>query len=156
MFDLVRQSETQMPAPEFTEQRVLAAFSPYLSEDQMQQLRSMAIAGADVPLPGKLGGCAVLEKQLQSIVDPGFDQSASFAAKRVIGVVNDGPAYRAGIREGQELFRWSIYNDDPSKDALLGVAVDGQKRMVTFSPVKQVPLEQYRATSEAAKSCTPF
>ena len=158
MFDLVRQSETQIPVPEFTEQRVLAAFSPYLSEDQMQQLRNMAIAGADVPLPEKLGGCAILEKQIQSVVDPGFDQNASFAAKRVIGVVNDGPAYRAGIRDGQELFRWSIYNDDPSKDALLGVVIDGQKRMVTFSPVKQAPLEQYRSsvTAEAAKGCTPF
>ena len=51
MFDLVHQSETQSPAPEFTEERVLAAFSPYLSEDEMQQLRGMAIDGADVPLP---------------------------------------------------------------------------------------------------------
>lgn len=158
MFDLVRQSETRNPAPDFTEERVLSAFSPYLSQDEMQQLRCMAIAGADVPLPDKLGGCAVREKQTQSIVDPGFDQSASFKGKRVVGVVENGPAYRAGIRDGQELFTWSIYNGDPSKDALLGVVIDGQKRMITFSPVKQVPVEQYRATvpSEAARDCTPF
>lgn len=158
MFDLVRQSKTGNPAPDFTEERVLSAFSPYLSKDEMQQLRSMAIAGADVPLPDKLAGCAVREKEIQSIVDPGFDQNASYAAKRVVGVVQNGPAYRAGIRDGQELFRWSIYNDDPSKDALLGVVIDGQKRMITFSPVKQAPLEQYRpiVASEASKDCSPF
>ena len=158
MFDLVRQSKTGNPAPDFTEERVLSAFSPYLSKDEMQQLRSLAIAGADVPLPDKLAGCAVREKEIQSIVDPGFDQNASFATKRVTGVVQNGPAYRAGIRDGQELFTWSIYNDNPSKDALLGVVIDGQKRMITFSPVKQASLEQYRAivTSEAAKGCTPF
>jgi predicted metalloprotease with PDZ domain len=158
MFDLVRESKTGNPAPDFTEQRVLTAFSPYLSKDKMDQLRRMAIAGADVPLPDKLGGCAVKEKEIQSIVDPGFDQSASFAAKRLAGVVQNGPAYRAGMRDGQELFTWSIYNDDPSKDALLGVVIDGKKRTVTFSPVKQSPIEQYRAsvTTEAAKGCTPF
>lgn len=156
MFDLVRQSKTGKPAPDFTEERVLTAFSPYLSPEEMEQLRSMAVAGADVPLPDKLGGCAVREKEIQSIVDPGLDQNASFAAKRVTGVVQNGLAYRAGIRDGQELFTWSIYNDNPSKDALLGVVIDGQKRTITFSPVKQATLEQYRVTSEAAKDCTPF
>ena len=156
MFDLVHQSETQVPAPDFTEERVLAAFSRYLSEDEMQQLRTMAIDGADVPLPEKLGGCAVRRGETQAVVDPGFDQTASMAAKRMTGVVQDGPAYRAGIRNGQELFRISIYNGDPSKDALLGVVIDGERKMITFSPAKQAHLEQYRVSAEAPNSCTPF
>ncbi|HET9181484.1 MAG TPA: hypothetical protein VFP59_05075 [Candidatus Angelobacter sp.] len=158
MFDLVRQSEIRNPEPQFTEERVLIAFSPYLSEDEMQQLRKMAIDGEDVPLPDKLGRCAVREKQVQSVVDPGFDQNASFAAKRVIGVVPDGAAQRAGIRDGQELFRWSIYNDDPSKDALLGVVINRERKMITFSPARLANLEQYRATvtGDVAKNCTPF
>jgi predicted metalloprotease with PDZ domain len=156
MFDLVHQSETANPAPEFTEERVLAAFSSYLSADQMQLLRSMAIDGADVPLPEKLGGCAVRRSEMVAVVDPGFDQAASYAAKRMTGVVEDGPAYRAGVRNGQELFRWSVYTDDPSKDALLGVVIDGQRKTVTFSPAKQEQLEQYRASGEATDHCTPF
>ncbi len=156
MFDLVHQSKTQIPAPDFTEERVLAAFSPYLSEDEMRQLRSMAIDGADVPLPEKLGRCAVRQSETQAVVDPGFDQTASIAAKRITGVVQDGPAYRAGVRNGQELFRWSIYREDPSKDALLGVVIDGQRKMITFSPAKQVHLEQYRGGGEAPDDCTPF
>ena len=156
MFDLLRQSETQIPTPEFSEQRVLAAFSPYLSEDQMQQLRSMAITGTEVLLPEKLSGCAVLESKSQTIVDPGFDQSASFQENRIMGVVPDGPAYRAGIRNGQELLSGSVFRDDPSKDVVLGVVIDGQRKTITFSPAKQTPLEQYRVTSEASKGCTPF
>jgi predicted metalloprotease with PDZ domain len=158
MFDLVEQSKTENPAPEFTEERVLAAFSPYLSEAERQQLRSMAVGGADVPLPEALGGCAARQSEVQAVVDPGFDEQTSFAKKVVSGAVPDGPAYRAGIRNGQELFRWSIYNDDPSKDALLGVVIDGQRKMVTFSPTKQVKVEQYRATvkGDTASACLPF
>lgn len=85
MFDLVHQSETEKPPPDFTEQRVLAAFSPYLSGTEMQQLRSMALDGADVPMPEKLGGCAARIDDIRAVVDPGFDETASFAAKRVTG-----------------------------------------------------------------------
>jgi hypothetical protein len=72
--------------------------------------------------------------------------------------VPDGPAYNAGIRDGQELFRWSVYNDDPSKDAVLGVVIDGQRKMITFSPIRQAQVEQYRAIAEgeALSTCTPF
>jgi hypothetical protein len=122
----------------------------------MQQLRSMAIDGANVPLPDKLGGCAVRQSETQAVVDPGFDETASFAAKRVTGIVQDGPAYRAGIRDGQELFRWSIYSDDPSKDALLGVVIDGERKVISFSPAKNAHIEQYRVNGEAANNCTPF
>lgn len=156
MFDLVQENETQNPAPEFTEERVLAAFSPYLSKDEMLQLRDMAIAGADVILPEKVGGCAVRQSESQTVVDPGVDEAASIQAKRITGVVPDGPAYRAGIRDGQELFRWSVYPEDPSKDALLGVVIDGQRRMITFSPAKQAHVEQYLASGTAANTCTPF
>jgi predicted metalloprotease with PDZ domain len=156
MSDLVHQSEAQNPPPDFTEERVLAAFSPYLSKDEIQQLHMMAIDGEDIPLPEKLGGCAVRQNETQNIVDPGFDETASIEAKRMIGVVQDGPAYRAGIRNGQELFRWSIYKEDPSKDALLGVVIDGQRKTITFSPAKQAQIQQYRSNNEAANSCTPF
>lgn len=156
MFDLVHQNENHSPAPEFTEERVLAAFSPYLSGGDIEQLRRMAVDGADVPLPEELNRCAVRQNETQAVVDPGFDAHASFAAKHITGVVQDGPAYRAGIRDGQELFRWSISYEDPSKDTLLGVVIDGQRRTISFSPKKQEQVEQYHVGREAGKNCTPF
>jgi hypothetical protein len=100
----------------------------------------------------------VVTSEVQAVVDTGFDEQTSYATKIMSGVVPDGPAYRAGIRNGRELFRWSIYNDDPSKDALLGVVIDGQKKAITFSPAKQVTVVQYRPTIEgdAARACSPF
>jgi predicted metalloprotease with PDZ domain len=157
MLDMVKQSQTQNPPPDFTEERVLAAFSPFLSPDDRSQLHAMAVDGADVPLPEKVGSCAELDQKATAIVDPGFDQQASMDNKEITGVVADGPAWRAGIRDGQRMFRISIYNDDPSKDALLGVMVNGEKKMITFSPAKTIDLGQYRETAgDSAKSCTPF
>jgi predicted metalloprotease with PDZ domain len=158
MFDLVKQSQAQNPPPDFTEERVLAAFAPYLSFEDQAQLHAMAVDGADVPLPPALGNCAKLEKKETAIVDPGFDQQASMDGKVIAGVVVDGPAWRAGIRDGQKMFRISIYNGDPSKDALLGVVVNGEKKMITYSPAKQIELEQYQATAagDLPHTCTPF
>ncbi len=158
MFDLVKQSQTGNSPPAFTEERVIAAFAPYLSPEELAQLRHMVIDGEDVPLPEKLGTCAERQTKTQTMVDPGFDTETSLQNKRVTGIVAGGPAYRAGIRDGQQLFRWSIYNDDPSKDALLGVMIDGEKKLITFSPARQMEIDRYRATIEgdAAKACTPF
>ena len=113
---------------------------------------------AGVPLPKTLGNCAHLEQVTQTVVDAGFDEK-SLASKRIAGVDPAGAAYRAGIRDGQEVFRYSINHDDPSKDVLLGVVVaDGKREMIHYSPAKQQEIAQYRATLEgnAAQACTPF
>jgi hypothetical protein len=49
-------------------------------------------------------------------------------------------------------------NDDPSKDALLGVVIDGQRKLITFSPAREREIVQYRATVEGdkAEGCMPF
>jgi hypothetical protein len=59
---------------------------------------------------------------------------------------------------GQEVFRVSIYHDDPSKDVLLGVVIDGKRQMIQYSPAKQLMVSQYQATIDgnAALTCTPF
>jgi len=156
MFDLV--NEAQGPKlPELNEDRLFAAFARYLAPEQVAQMRAMAVNGADVPLPKTLGECARLEQVTQTVVYPGFDEK-SIESKRIAGVDPAGPAYRAGIRDGQEVFRWSIYHDDPTKDILLGVVIDGERKMISYSGTKQVQILQYRATAEgnAAQACTPF
>lgn len=36
--------------------------------------------------------------------------------------------------------------------------IDGEKKLITFSPAKQMEIDRYRANIEgdAAKACTPF
>jgi predicted metalloprotease with PDZ domain len=156
MFDLINEAQGRKP-PELTEDRVLAAFARYLGPEQLAQMRAMAVEGAGVPLPKTLGNCAQLEQVTRTVVDAGFDEK-SIDSKRIAGVDPAGPAYRAGIRDGQEVFRFSIYHDDPSKEILLGAVIDGKREMIHYSGAKRQEAAQYRATAEgdAARACTPF
>jgi predicted metalloprotease with PDZ domain len=156
MLDLVNEAQGPKP-PELNEDRVFAAFARYLGPEQVTKMRAMAVNGADVPFPETLGRCAQLEQVTRTMVDSGFDE-ASLEKKHIAGVDPLGPAYRAGIRDGQEVFRYSIYHDDPSKDVLLGVVIDGKKEMIHYSPAKKQDIAQYRAIVEgnAAQTCTPF
>lgn len=156
MFDLV--NEAQSPKPlELNEDRVFRAFARYLGPEQVSMIRSMALDGIEVPLPDRLGGCARLGQVTRTVVDPGFDEK-SLDTKHIAGVDPEGPAYRAGIRDGQEVFRWSIYHNDPSKDVLLGVVINGNREMIQYSAAKQQIIAQYQATveEELARTCTPF
>jgi predicted metalloprotease with PDZ domain len=156
MLDLVNEAQGPKP-PELSENRVFAAFARYLGPEQVAKMRAMALDGVDLLLPERLGKCAQLEQVTGKAVDAGFDE-ASLETKHIAGVDPAGPAYRAGIRDGQEVFRYSIYHDDPSKDVLLGVVIDGKREMINYSAAKQQEIAQYRATVEgkAAQICTPF
>ena len=156
MFDLVNEAQVPKP-PELTDDRILAAFARYLAPEQVAQMRAIAGEGAEVPLPGRLGNCANLEQVTQTVIEARFDEK-SLESKRIAGVDPSGPAYRAGIRDGQEVFRYSIYHDDPSKEVLLGVVGGGKREMIHHSPATQVEISQYRATADGsgARVCTPF
>jgi hypothetical protein len=62
------------------------------------------------------------------------------------------------VREGQVVFRVSVYSGDPKKDVLLGVVMDGQRKLLEFSPAKGVTMPQYLAESAGSlgEGCTPF
>jgi predicted metalloprotease with PDZ domain len=156
MFDLIKDSQTPKP-PELTMDRIFAAFARYLEPQQVSALRAMVVDGADVVLPQRLGRCARLDQVERTIVDIGFDRS-SIETGYITSVDPTSQAYYAGIRNGQRIFRSSIYYDDPSKEALLGVVVDGKKQMINYSPAKQRQIGQYQATVEgdAGRTCTPF
>jgi predicted metalloprotease with PDZ domain len=151
-------SESQRgKAPKLDEERVLAAFGKYLAPEQVAQLRAMTIDGATVPLPERLGACAVLQHGEKTVVVTGFDEEKSYATKHMVGVVEGGAAYRAGARDGQELFRYSIYKDDPTKPVVLGVVIDGKRQVLQYSPAQAMALEQYAAAADAdVRECTPF
>jgi predicted metalloprotease with PDZ domain len=142
MFALVKEAEGPNP-PELTDERIFGVFGRYLDAGQVEQLRKMVVDGADVPLPARLGGCAELKQEKRTIVAPGFDDRKTMELGRVVGVEADGPAYRAGIRDGQQMFRLSVYHDDPSKEILLGVVIDGKREMLHFSGAKDEEFAQY-------------
>lgn len=150
MFGLVKEAEGPN-LPELTNERIFAAFGRYLDAGQVELLRKMVVDGAEVPLPAKLWDCAELKQVKRTVVTPGFDDRKTMETGRVVGVDPDGPAYKAGARDGQEMFRVSVWHDDPSKEVLLGVVIDGKREMLHFSGAKDDLLAQYGAVGDGCK-----
>lgn len=145
---LVAEAQPADDPPPLTEERVLEAFEGYLSADQMSELRSMVNAGATVELPrAGPAACTSLATTPVQVVEPGFALS-SLTTKRMSGVEESGPAYKAGIRDGQEVYRSSFWREDPTKEVILGVIVSGEKKLIHFSSAKTVDILQYRHASD--------
>ena len=62
-----------------------------------------------------LGSCFERRDMPCRSYEAGFDSGASTAAKKVIGVIIESAAYKAGLGDGMPLVGWSIYNGDPTK-----------------------------------------
>ena len=156
LFDLVNSVRRESNPPPLTAERIFAAFQPYLSTDDLAKLRSFALDGATVPLPARLGACAHLELTFMPSIDLGFDE-ASMKDKKLTHVKPDSPAYRAGLRDGQQVYTVSYYNNDPSKEVMIGLVTATGKQEIHYFPELQRG-EQYRpnTNSDASPVCTPF
>jgi hypothetical protein len=76
--------------------------------------------------------------------DLGFDFAASRAAGKVMGVRLEGPAYAAGLRDGQLLRgRISVTNNDSQSAAVFGIRDDAGEREVQFFP-KGPPVQAWQ------------
>ena len=67
--------------------------------------------------------------------EAGFDSGASTAAKKVIGVVTESAAYKAGLRDGMPLVGWSIYGGDATKEIELSAMVNDKRVVIKYLPV---------------------
>jgi predicted metalloprotease with PDZ domain len=75
----------------------------------------------------------------------GFDRSSITSdAKQVVGVKPDSEAYKAGLRDGQKLLGWSIYNGDPMKQVRLTIKTDNGKQVLTYyAQGPKTPIQQF-------------
>jgi predicted metalloprotease with PDZ domain len=86
---------------------------------------------AAIPLPETLfDGCLDARVTVAPGFDSGFDHTASFAAKRLVGVRARGPAWNSGLRNGMALQSWTLTPGDMSREIQLTVR-DGRKRAKT-------------------------
>lgn len=80
------------------------------------------------------GPCFAITGVDVHVFDVGFDLQPSIRDRVVTGLRDDTEAYRAGLRNGMPLMRWSVYGGDPNKEAVFRVEVDGETKDIAYLP----------------------
>ena len=156
MFDFVAQESRYQRSHHgsslsLTNDRILRAAAKYIRPASLDFLRKHVEQGGSIQLPeDALGSCVKSHSDLTEKFDPGFDlQSLKSADKLVSGVEPDGEAYKAGLRDGQQLAAWS-FTPDPEKQMRLTIRFADGKQVLTYFPRgARVPVQQF--TLDAAK-----
>lgn len=108
--------------------------------DAKSDLERYIMRGELIPVAqGALGDKFELRETEKPSFDPGFSLEQTFRTRKISGVVEDGAAYRAGLRNGMELLR--IQNSNrfgnawyPDKPLTVVVKADGRERTFEFFP----------------------
>ncbi len=92
--------------------------------------------------------------EIGSSFDPGFDIDATFAKRVFIGVREKGPAYDAGLRNGQKLIDGGLIFDDWTTMAQFTIEDSGKRKVVKYYPAagdEKVRVPQYRLKAPAER-----
>jgi predicted metalloprotease with PDZ domain len=150
MFYLVRQNadyQRRHGKPMLlSNKRILKATAKYIHTASRGRLRHYVERGGSVQVPDDaLGPCVQARIEAIGKFDLGFDRSSiTSETKKVIGVKGDSEAYKAGLRDGQQLLGWSIYNGDPTKQVKLTIKTDAGRQVITFLPQgEKVSVQQF-------------
>ena len=103
-----------------------------------------------------LGPCARGSVEQAPTFDLGFDLQSSTAGGSITGVEPNGPAFQAGLRNGQRLSgRLSVYNNQPEKAAIVTVQTsEGPKAIEYYPRGKPIAAMQYHL-DQAAYAMNP-
>jgi predicted metalloprotease with PDZ domain len=151
MFDLVRQKDQP-----YTLERILAVIDRYLSPISQARLQDAVIRHGALAMPAQLpvlGSCAVATLGNYPTFDLGFDIDGSQAMKVVSGVVNGGPAFKAGLRNGDKLLGMSYSKHDPDRQARFTIASEGGSKRITYFP-RGSPAQAWQYSLDPALPCS--
>ena len=105
--------------------------------DVTPEIERYIIAGEAIILPpDAFGGCLTVETRTRPVFDAGFDLSETRRTRVVSGVVPDGPAYAAGLRNGMQ-YRGRDRGEDGDGSMEAGYAIrDGgpPTRVIRYMP----------------------
>ncbi len=138
LLDLLKQARNDKD--ESTVALPASAWLDMLSKDDPDAAKSfdaIVTKGGPVTLPqDALGPCFHAGTGEYAAFDPGFDVDATRIEKdgKVVGVRADGPAAKAGLKEGDLLESLSAREDDATVPVKLVVVRGGQKVKITYSP----------------------
>jgi predicted metalloprotease with PDZ domain len=142
MFDMVRGRNQPI-----TIERVFHTIDRYLSADTRAEFRRVVQGNGDLIAPDpapSLSSCSRLSRENVPMFDLGFDLDGSRSANTVKGVELDGPAFAAGLRNGQPLTGVSVYNGQTDRLATITIRGDAGDRKIAYLPQgKTVMVWQY-------------
>lgn len=117
---------------------------PYLADGVAHDIVKYVDRGETlVPSARALGPCARLVHTSLGPFELGFDEKATDEAGALAGVVKNGPAWRAGARDGMKL-RHSKWSSDPTHPVELTVVKGDDKRVIKYLPQgKAIQVPQY-------------
>ena len=132
MRDMVRDSGQPL-----TLERILSSANRYLPPGDRATLRELATGTAALPSAisaGALAPCIHVTLDSAYAFDAGFDVTTSIRTQRVTAVRSGSAAYGAGLRDGQPLLGWSIYNGHADRQATFTIQVDSERQRISYYP----------------------
>ena len=115
--------------------RFLARIARWTDPECAEEIRRVVMEGAMPRLPDAITEPAAERADFDSHrFDPGFALEVSRASRIVTGVVEGGPAFAAGLRDGQEIGALSAAGGDPEAEIQLTVRDGAESRAVRFCP----------------------
>jgi predicted metalloprotease with PDZ domain len=131
MYDMVSGA-----AKPLTQARIIETAGRYLSPAQRAEFGK--IPDGDDRMPNfepEPGPCLRGSVDEVATFRLGFDLAASSTAGVVTGVEPEGPAFKAGLRDGQRMSgRLSVYNNQPEKSAIVTVRTSDGLRAIEYYP----------------------
>jgi predicted metalloprotease with PDZ domain len=118
---------------------------PFLKRDPTADIDQWIVTGGTIPvLPTKLAQCARLQETEVEKFDLGFDYDLTKVTKVFTGVNQAGPAYRAGLRDGDLKRELNVYFSNPKKEVSLIAMHDGSPVKIHYLPAGDpVKIPQY-------------
>ena len=119
---------------------------PYLCDEERSNIRRSINLGLHMsPDKTALGSCARMVITQMCRFELGFDYKGSEVQRRVEAVIEDSPAFLAGLRNGQEILASKVFYGDPTRRAEIRVRDSKGEKLVTFQPAgKMLRVPQYR------------
>lgn len=130
MFDMVHEADQPL-----TEARIVDTIDRYLSAGARENLQHLLDGGALPELDNSsVGPCTTVSIDQVPTFDLGFDFAASNATGKIVGVRVDGPAFQAGLRNGEQLISKSVSHDQPDRLARFTVQTSAGTQTIQFYP----------------------
>jgi predicted metalloprotease with PDZ domain len=154
MLELARQAAHKKDIP-FTTERLLDTATKYLRPDSARQFRQYVEQGDTIPFPESLTPCV----HLRNVPNPGFelgmDLDALSRRHQVDHVKPNSEAFKAGLRDGQDVSFARGHLNDPFATMSLWVHSPEEDRMISYDPRGGSPqgtVQQYRLDENSPSS----